>query len=104
MSSGPLTPARPQLTIIGGGLAGCEAAWQAANRGLAVTLYEMKPQRFSAAHQSADLAELVCSNSLRGRAGAGRAAVAAWQFATAGGAAGRCRSGGGGHAGCWRCR
>lgn len=67
MSSGPLTPARPQLTIIGGGLAGCEAAWQAANRGLAVTLYEMKPQRFSAAHQSADLAELVCSNSLRGR-------------------------------------
>jgi methylenetetrahydrofolate--tRNA-(uracil-5-)-methyltransferase len=55
-----------QLTIIGGGLAGCEAAWQAARRGLHVTLLEMKPQRFSPAHQAPGLAELVCSNSLRG--------------------------------------
>jgi methylenetetrahydrofolate--tRNA-(uracil-5-)-methyltransferase len=55
-----------QLTIIGGGLAGCEAAWQAARRGLRVTLLEMKPQRFSPAHQASGLAELVCSNSLRG--------------------------------------
>jgi methylenetetrahydrofolate--tRNA-(uracil-5-)-methyltransferase len=54
------------LIIIGAGLAGCEAAWQAARAGIAVTLYEMKPQRFSPAHQSPDLAELVCSNSLRG--------------------------------------
>jgi methylenetetrahydrofolate--tRNA-(uracil-5-)-methyltransferase len=54
------------LTIIGGGLAGCEAAWQAARAGITVTLYEMKPQRFSPAHHSSDLAELVCSNSLRG--------------------------------------
>jgi methylenetetrahydrofolate--tRNA-(uracil-5-)-methyltransferase len=54
------------LTVVGGGLAGCEAAWQAARAGLSVTLYEMKPKRFSAAHRSADLAELVCSNSLRG--------------------------------------
>ena len=54
------------ITIIGAGLAGCEAAWQAARAGCAVTLYEMKPQRFSEAHQSAGLAELVCSNSLRG--------------------------------------
>ncbi len=54
------------ITIIGAGLAGCEAAWQAANAGLAVTLFEMKPQRFSEAHQSEGLGELVCSNSLRG--------------------------------------
>jgi methylenetetrahydrofolate--tRNA-(uracil-5-)-methyltransferase len=54
------------ITIIGAGLAGCEAAWQAAQRGIQVTLHEMKPAKFSPAHQSADLAELVCSNSLRG--------------------------------------
>ena len=51
--------------IIGGGLAGCEAAWQAARRGVPVRLCEMKPRRFSPAHESEDLAELVCSNSLR---------------------------------------
>ncbi|MEN8141026.1 MAG: methylenetetrahydrofolate--tRNA-(uracil(54)-C(5))-methyltransferase (FADH(2)-oxidizing) TrmFO [Thermodesulfobacteriota bacterium] len=55
----------PKITIIGGGLAGCEAAWQAARMGVAVTLYDMKPARFSPAHSSADLAELVCSNSFR---------------------------------------
>ena len=54
-----------KLIIIGGGLAGCEAAWQAAKRGIDVILYEMKPKRFSPAHLSDDLAELVCSNSLR---------------------------------------
>jgi len=54
-----------KILIIGGGLAGCEAAWQAATRGVSVSLYEMKPQRFSPAHVSPDLAELVCSNSLR---------------------------------------
>jgi len=54
-----------KITIIGGGLAGCEAAWQAARRGAKVTLYDMKPQRFSPAHNSPLLAELVCSNSLR---------------------------------------
>jgi methylenetetrahydrofolate--tRNA-(uracil-5-)-methyltransferase len=53
------------VQIIGGGLAGCEAAWQLARRGVAVRLYEMKPHRFSPAHESEDLAELVCSNSLR---------------------------------------
>ncbi len=53
------------VTIIGGGLAGCEAAWQLARRGFPVRLCEMKPERFSPAHKSADLAELVCSNSLR---------------------------------------
>ncbi len=53
------------VTIIGGGLAGCEAAWQAARRGVSVLLYEMKPKRFSPAHVSTDLGELVCSNSLR---------------------------------------
>jgi len=55
----------PAIEIIGGGLAGCEAAWQAARRGLHVALFEMKPTRFSPAHRIPDLAELVCSNSLR---------------------------------------
>jgi len=59
---------QPRLTIIGGGLAGCEAAWQAARCGVAVDLYEMRPGRSGPAHKTADLAELVCSNSLRGAA------------------------------------
>ena len=54
------------ITIIGGGLAGCEAAWQSAQRGVSVVLHEMKPHRFSPAHELYGLAELVCSNSLRG--------------------------------------
>jgi methylenetetrahydrofolate--tRNA-(uracil-5-)-methyltransferase len=54
----------PTLTIIGGGLAGCEAAWQAAQRGVAVTLYEMRPHQQTGAHTTDKLAELVCSNSL----------------------------------------
>src|SRR3972149_6552802 len=54
-----------QVIIIGGGLAGCEAAWQAARRAVPVILYEMKPRRFSPAHVSPNLGELVCSNSLR---------------------------------------
>ena len=53
-----------KLKIIGAGLAGCEAAWQAANAGVQVELYEMKPQKYSPAHKSQDFAELVCSNSL----------------------------------------
>lgn len=52
------------LVIIGGGLAGSEAAWQAANRGISVTLYEMRPDKQTGAHVSSNLAELVCSNSL----------------------------------------
>ena len=55
-----------RITIIGGGLAGCEAAWQAARRGIPVLLHEMKPEKFSPAHHLPGLAELVCSNSLRG--------------------------------------
>ncbi|MCL4500351.1 MAG: methylenetetrahydrofolate--tRNA-(uracil(54)-C(5))-methyltransferase (FADH(2)-oxidizing) TrmFO [Deltaproteobacteria bacterium] len=54
-----------RISIIGGGLAGAEAAWQAARRGVAVRLYEMKPRKFSPAHSSPLLGELVCSNSLR---------------------------------------
>ena len=54
-----------KATVIGAGLAGCEAAWQLASRGVPVTLYEMKPTAFSPAHHSAGFAELVCSNSLR---------------------------------------
>lgn len=53
------------ITVVGAGLAGCEAAWQAANRGVRVTLCEMKPAKFTPAHHSPDFAELVCSNSLR---------------------------------------
>lgn len=52
------------LTVIGGGLAGCEAAWQAATRGIAVILYEMRPYTTTPAHKTDLLAELVCSNSL----------------------------------------
>ncbi len=55
---------RSRVTIIGGGLAGSEAAWQAARLGAEVTLYEMRPSRRSAAHEGDGLAELVCSNSL----------------------------------------
>jgi methylenetetrahydrofolate--tRNA-(uracil-5-)-methyltransferase len=54
----------PSLTVVGGGLAGSEAAWQAAERGLQVLLYEMRPQSNTPAHVTALLAELVCSNSL----------------------------------------
>ena len=53
-----------KLTVIGGGLAGCEAALQAAGRGLQVRLYEMRPGKMTPAHTSGNLAELVCSNSL----------------------------------------
>lgn len=53
------------VKIIGAGLAGCEAAWQLANRGINVKLYEMKPKKMSPAHKTADFAELVCSNSFR---------------------------------------
>ena len=51
--------------VYGAGLAGCEAAWQIAQRGIEVVLHEMKPRKYSPAHHSADFAELVCSNSLR---------------------------------------
>ncbi len=53
------------VAIIGGGLAGCECAFALAGAGVAVTVFEMKPERFSAAHVSGNLAELVCSNSFR---------------------------------------
>ena len=53
------------INIYGAGLAGCEAAWQIANRGIKVKLYEMKPQKYTPAHHSEGFAELVCSNSLR---------------------------------------
>ena len=55
-----------QATVIGAGLAGSEAAWQLARRGVGVTLREMKPRKMSPAHSSEYFAELVCSNSLRG--------------------------------------
>ena len=55
-----------QVKVIGAGLAGCEAAWQLANRNIDVLLYEMKPKKMTPAHHSPDFAELVCSNSLRG--------------------------------------
>jgi methylenetetrahydrofolate--tRNA-(uracil-5-)-methyltransferase len=55
----------PKIRIIGAGLAGSEAAWQCARRGVAVELFEMRPVRTTPAHQTADFAELVCSNSLK---------------------------------------
>ena len=55
-----------KATVVGAGLAGCEAAWQLAKRGIDVTLWEMKPHKRTPAHSSDDFAELVCSNSLRG--------------------------------------
>lgn len=57
---------QPHITVIGAGLAGSEAAWQAASRGVKVTLYEMRPGVRTAVHQTDMFAELVCSNSLRG--------------------------------------
>ena len=54
------------VTVVGAGLAGCEAAWQLAERGIPVRLMEMKPQKMTPAHHAPDFAELVCSNSLRG--------------------------------------
>ena len=53
------------VTVIGAGLAGCEAAWQLAQRGISVTLWEMKPDKMTPAHHRPGFAELVCSNSLR---------------------------------------
>lgn len=53
------------ITVIGGGLAGCEAAYQIAKRGIKVKLYEMKPTKFSPAHSNENLAEIVCSNSFK---------------------------------------
>jgi methylenetetrahydrofolate--tRNA-(uracil-5-)-methyltransferase len=57
-----------RINIIGAGLAGCEAAWQAAQRTVPVTLYEMRPEKMTPAHKTAGFAELVCSNSLRASA------------------------------------
>jgi methylenetetrahydrofolate--tRNA-(uracil-5-)-methyltransferase len=54
-----------EVTVVGGGMAGCEAAWQLAERGLRVALVEQKPAAMSPAHQTPLLGELVCSNSLR---------------------------------------
>src|SRR6202007_506607 len=54
-----------QIKIIGAGLAGSEAAWQCARRGVEVELFEMRPVRSTPAHQTGDFAELVCSNSLK---------------------------------------
>lgn len=54
-----------KVSVIGAGLAGCEAAWQLARRGIMVDLYEMKPDHYSPAHKSPEFAELVCSNSLK---------------------------------------
>ena len=54
-----------EIKVLGAGLAGCEAAWQIAQQGAKAHLYEMKPGKFSPAHKSAGLAELICSNSLK---------------------------------------
>ena len=56
---------KKEVIVIGGGLAGCEAAYQIAKRGIKVKLYEMKPYEYSPAHNNSDLAEIVCSNSFK---------------------------------------
>jgi methylenetetrahydrofolate--tRNA-(uracil-5-)-methyltransferase len=60
-----MNPVKIPVKIIGGGLAGCEAAWQIARRNIPVTLFEMRPKNPSPAHRTGELAELVCSNSLK---------------------------------------
>ena len=60
-----MTSSDKRVHIIGGGLAGSEAAWQLAEAGVSVTLHEMRPTRGTDAHQTDSLAELVCSNSFR---------------------------------------
>src|SRR5256885_10155738 len=60
-----VTQMKTHITIVGAGLAGCEAAWQCARRGVKVTLYEMRPVRNTPAHQTSEFGELVCSNSLK---------------------------------------
>src|SRR5882724_6266159 len=56
---------KPGITIVGGGFAGVEAAWAAAQRGARVTLYEMRTKKMTSVHRTGDLAELVCSNSFK---------------------------------------
>ena len=65
LKTGMTAMSNPSATVIGAGLAGCEAAWQLAERGIDVRLVEMKPGRMSPAHHSENFAELVCSNSFR---------------------------------------
>ncbi len=64
MTTNPSISSSPSVVVIGAGLAGAEAAWQAAQQGAWVTLYEMRPDRTTPAHTTGDMAELVCSNSL----------------------------------------
>ena len=54
-----------KIRVIGGGLAGSEAAWQIAKRGFTVDLYEMRPKKLTPAHETGEFAELVCTNSMR---------------------------------------
>ena len=65
MTPAACIPGAPTVTVIGGGLAGTEAAWQLAERGVPVRLLEMRPTQMTPAHHTGDLAELVCSNSLK---------------------------------------
>ena len=59
------TDTMPPVSVVGAGLAGCEAAWTLANAGVPVSLYEMKPQQYTPAHHYQGFAELICSNSLK---------------------------------------
>ncbi|HTJ40773.1 MAG TPA: methylenetetrahydrofolate--tRNA-(uracil(54)-C(5))-methyltransferase (FADH(2)-oxidizing) TrmFO [Kofleriaceae bacterium] len=74
----------PDVTVVGGGLAGCEAAWQLAERGARVALVEMKPCAMSPAHQTPLLCELVCSNSLRSDDAVTPAGLLKWELRRAG--------------------
>jgi methylenetetrahydrofolate--tRNA-(uracil-5-)-methyltransferase len=72
------------VTIIGGGLAGSEAAWQLAERGVPVRLYEMRPEQQTSVHKTGDLAELVCSNSLKSLDGTSAAGTLKYELAALG--------------------
>src|SRR5262247_4501685 len=74
----------PDVTVVGGGLAGCEAAWQLAVRGARVSLIDQKPCAMSPAHQTPLLCELVCSNSLRSDDPIAPAGLLKWELRRAG--------------------
>ena len=78
------------VTVIGGGLAGSEAAWQLAERGVSVRLYEMRPATQTPVHKSGDLAELVCSNSLKSLDGTSASGALKYELATLGSLLLRC--------------
>ena len=71
----PMGAFTPDIVVVGGGLAGCEAAWQLSQRNFRVRLFEMRPLVRTPAHETAQLAEVVCSNSFGGEGDTGAAGI-----------------------------